>query len=1056
MKVTISLFLLIIPFFNFAQDLSKNSYQELFNLSMEEFKKGTHINAKPYLEEAQSRAKSEYGEQDTIFATFTGYLGLMHSKLGEYPQALKFYQQALDIYEKVHGKGHYKYIRGLSNLANLYTSTGKYEKAKTLFKESIQLCKNYNKEKTPNYPVALNSLSYVYFNLGEYESCIPLLEESAEVWKEIKGMEDPEYAKALYNIAAIHQKMNNYEEAEPLLLDAGKIWKKALGDKHPSYASFLDGLALLYKNLGKYDAAESLYLEALSIKKEKLGELHPNYNISLSSLAELYRIVKKTKKAEDLFLLTLAITEQRVGKQHIDYAGPLNNLATLYEKKKDYAKAQPLFEEARNIALNTVGKESSKYQSYLNNLANIYTLTQQYDKAEALYFEALDNKSAQTSFTILSNLGYLYTFMGRYDEAAQLLHKSLLTNIKDSTLTKEELQMDLSILAKKDLQSKTIAIWTLKNIYTLSQTQYDSTGQKDEASLKYGYTALEVAMILNEDIRNNLSTAAENPRLLKQLSSLVGLTINRGFLLDTKEYMLSSFSHAEKNKSILLADAIKGNRARTLGDLPDSLVYQEIKLEAEQKKLAIQAIQTKNPALKQEIVKKQNALNIEFNAFLKSLKNKHPQYHALKYENITAKAEEIQALLDQKTTLLEYFVADSATYLFALSKEKINLYKIPISQRALKKEVQKFRKTLTDYQFILNKKTKAFALFTEKAYWFYEHYLKAALAEHKAENLIIIADAELGYLPFETFLTQAVKTQKVDYTNLAYLINDYKISYNYSATLWKENLNAPTRINNSKVLACAASYSATSSLADSSLSKLRKPEVYNNRAHLSPLPAAQTEVTALAEYFQGDFLYGDSTNEAFFKKNAQNYGVIHLAMHGILHNRVPMFSSLAFTENGDSTEDNFLQAYEISKLKLNADLVVLSACETGYGKFEQGEGVVSLARSFMYAGVPSLVVSLWQVNDNSTARIMKDMYNHLAQGLSKDEALREAKLNYIKNAKGAIAHPAFWSPFVQLGDNRPISIATKGGNYILWTVIGLGSLVLLFGFRTFAKRAEWI
>ena len=109
---------------------------------------------------------------------------------------------------------------------------------------------------------------------------------------------------------------------------------------------------------------------------------------------------------------------------------------------------------------------------------------------------------------------------------------------------------------------------------------------------------------------------------------------------------------------------------------------------------------------------------------------------------------------------------------------------------------------------------------------------------------------------------------------------------------------------------------------------------------------------------------------------------------------------------------------------------VLSACETGYGKFRQGEGVISLARSFMYAGVPSLVVSLWQVNDNSTSRIMRSFYEYLSNGLTKDAALRQAKLDYIEIAKGVSAHPAFWLPFIQLGDNRPIEIGKKGGLYL--------------------------
>jgi len=198
-------------------------------------------------------------------------------------------------------------------------------------------------------------------------------------------------------------------------------------------------------------------------------------------------------------------------------------------------------------------------------------------------------------------------------------------------------------------------------------------------------------------------------------------------------------------------------------------------------------------------------------------------------------------------------------------------------------------------------------------------------------------------------------------------------------------------------------------------------------------------------------LQGDSTNEAFFKENAHNYGVIHLAMHGLLHPRLSMLSSLAFTENNDSLEDNFLQAYEISRLHLNAGLVVLSACETGYGKFEQGEGIISLARSFMYAGTPSLVVSLWSVNDYSTGVIMTSFYQKLSEGYAKDAALRQAKLDYLETAHGITAHPAFWSPFIQLGDNRPIQLAKKGGGLLPW-LIGGGLCLLLIGGVLWRKK----
>ncbi len=264
----------------------------------------------------------------------------------------------------------------------------------------------------------------------------------------------------------------------------------------------------------------------------------------------------------------------------------INGLATIYEKNKEYLKAEPLYEQAKTIAQKTLDSQSDQYSIYLNNLANIYSMTKQYDKAESLYLEALANADAKDLAIRKLNIGHLYTLMGRYDEAQTSLFQSLIVNCKDSSLTISELKEDVYVLTQKEFYELNTTVLTLDKIHWLSKTKHDSTGIKEEATLKQGYSALEVAMVLNEKNRNNLGTR-ESPRLLKQLSTFVGQAIDRGVLLGDKEYILSSFSHAEKNKSILLADAIKGNRARTLGDLPDSLVYKELNMQKEQKNLNV-------------------------------------------------------------------------------------------------------------------------------------------------------------------------------------------------------------------------------------------------------------------------------------------------------------------------------------------------------------------------------------------------------------------------------------------------------------------------------------
>jgi CHAT domain-containing protein len=181
----------------------------------------------------------------------------------------------------------------------------------------------------------------------------------------------------------------------------------------------------------------------------------------------------------------------------------------------------------------------------------------------------------------------------------------------------------------------------------------------------------------------------------------------------------------------------------------------------------------------------------------------------------------------------------------------------------------------------------------------------------------------------------------------------------------------------------------------------------------------------------------EEATESNFKKNAENFDILHLAMHAVVNNEDPLYSKLAFTQKIDQIEDGFLNTYEIYNSRFNARMAVLSSCKTGFGKLRTGEGVMSLARGFMYAGCPSIVMTLWEVSDKSGARLMENFYKSLKRGRSKAEALREAKLDFLKNADNLKANPYFWSTYVVIGDSSPLF--KKSLAYLYW----LGAIMLL-------------
>jgi CHAT domain-containing protein len=182
-----------------------------------------------------------------------------------------------------------------------------------------------------------------------------------------------------------------------------------------------------------------------------------------------------------------------------------------------------------------------------------------------------------------------------------------------------------------------------------------------------------------------------------------------------------------------------------------------------------------------------------------------------------------------------------------------------------------------------------------------------------------------------------------------------------------------------------------------------------------------------------------AATESNFKKVAGNYAILHLAMHTVIDNKNPMYSKLIFSQTPDTLNDGLLNTNEIFGLKLKANMVVLSACSTGDGGYSKGEGVVSLARGFVYAGCPSLLMTLWEVEDKSGVLLMKSFYRNLLKGQSKANALRNAKIEFLRGAKAENSHPFFWSSYVIMGNADPLY-------YNIWLIIiGTSSIVMVCG-----------
>jgi len=301
--------------------------------------------------------------------------------------------------------------------------------------------------------------------------------------------------------------------------------------------------------------------------------------------------------------------------------------------------------------------------------------------------------------------------------------------------------------------------------------------------------------------------------------------------------------------------------------------------------------------------------------------------------------------------------------------------------------------------------------------------------------LLILPDVQLAGIPFDALDSQAGIKDSADFRDLNYFITRNEISYSYTASLWMyKRANALKLQRSKKLLAMAPSYDAMRMQAEGIWPKWSD--------QLRELTGIIEETNYLSKTFTGRVYQHDRAIESKFKEVAGEADYIHLAMHAIPDNADPLQSALFFHPVEDEGEDGRLTGAEILDTPLKAKLTVLSACNTGTGKTEIGEGIISLARSFIIAGSPSVVLTQWALDDLSGQQIIKSFYNNISGGIPIAKALQSAKITHVNQATKLKAHPYFWAGVILMGQDQVIDIKKKEPLALL--IFAAFAIILLF------------
>ncbi|MEF8844681.1 MAG: CHAT domain-containing protein, partial [Bacteroidales bacterium] len=651
------------------------------------------------------------------------------------------------------------------------------------------------------------------------------------------------------------------------------------------------------------------------------------------------------------------------------------NYGILKLDQKEYEEAKKLIHKSLDLTITHLGKtnpETSRCYEYVGVLCR---LRGNYTQALQYYQRALISLSDHfNDTTIQAN-----------PEPENVLSKSQLVNIlKRKAKTLANLKQNRKQNLKTALINYELALKTIGEL----RTDYQSQGSK------LNLTANE-----RETFINTIETAIE----------LYNRTSER-------QYLNKAFRYAEESKAAVLYEAMQFNQALNMGNIPDSLEKKEDQLKKDiwtYEELIFEERKKREPNESRLNLWDERLfeLNREYEALIDKFEEEYPKYHSLKYEQSPMKVSNIQKKVKSGETLIEYVLTESNIYAFLIEKDDFQLKTIPVDT-TFTNNVLELRNFLSARNFS-NHSTKDFQKYNTLAYHLYSKLIQPLNLDSN-QKLTIIPDELLSYLPFEVLVTENTTFDEIRYNDLAYLIKKYDMGYSYSAKVLYSN-NSGERRSRRKLAAFAPTYA---NIDDITEYKARTRQEY--REKLYPLKGIKEEAQRITRIIKGDtYMDGRATEEAF-KDQSENYDILHLAMHTLVNDEDPMYSKMAFTQEKESKEDGFLNTYEIYNLELNSRLVVLSSCNTGTGKLQKGEGVISLARGFKYAGCPSIVMTMWPVEDNSSIRLMEYFYEVLADGEHKDHALRKAKIKFLENSDPLHAHPYFWSGYILIGDKTPL------------------------------------
>ena len=852
---------------------------------------------------------------------------------------------------------------------------GRFLQAQAIFRFTYHFAEKIGDRR--GVAIALNGLASAYSTLGDFASALPLFEKSLK-------SRDPEdkmgIASTLDNLGSAYEVQGDYDSAVKYHKQAITLWEKA-GYK-PGAAGVWNNLGIDYFDQGNYSLALDCYQKSL-----KLRETEDQHGVAdlQNNMGNVYRWLGDYELAVNCY--RQAVDQYRGLGNRARLAVALNNLGTGYLSKGDSGSALKSFQASLELRLS---EDKIGRSNVLNNIGNAYEA--QGDHRRALeYFEQslklreeLPIKPWPENAEALNNIASVHQSQGDYTRALQFAEQSA------------------------EIARKTNRVEYLWAACLTAGKAHRSLNQPDQAR-----AAFQEAIDAIENLRAHL---AGNEKVQEQyFENKISPYHEMVELLLAQNQVGEALAYAERAKARVLLDVLRSGRVNVTKAMTAEEQEQERSLnlalvslntQIQRETARSQPDQARLSELKAQLPK----ARLDYDQFQTALYAAHPELKAQRGEVRLLKLEEAADLLpDAKSALLEYVVTEGQAYLFVLTKNsgagqaqvEAKVYPLGVKRQALAKRAARFREQLAKRDLGFGKLARELS----------DLLLKPAREQLQGKtSIIVVPDAALWEFPFEALQPAAGR----------FLLEDYAISYAPSLSVLREMMKL--RNQRPRMAGSSSTLLAVGNPAPNRGAVTQVRAVHGSE-RLALLPEAEKEARRLGQLYGAErsrVYVGAEAREERIKAELGSYEILHLATHGVLNDASPMYSHVVLSQaDGNAEEDGLLEAWEIMKLDLKADLAILSACETARGRFGAGEGMIGLSWALFVAGCPTTVVSQWKVDSASTTELMLEFHQRLRSRpqnsrISKAEALRQAAIKLMQ--KDQYHHPFHWAGFVVIGD----------------------------------------